>query len=91
MPYDADSVLSKTESGIGGHLAHIYRCRGFRLSLTCEFLVLSSIRRGGRVVEGGSLENCCGGNSTPGSNPGLSAMLKKRAKLKVLKHTETKT
>jgi tRNA(adenine34) deaminase len=30
-------------------------------------------RRGGRVVEGGGLENRCGGNSTEGSNPSLSA------------------
>ncbi len=31
-------------------------------------------RRDGRVVEGGGLENHCGGNSTGGSNPSLSAM-----------------
>ncbi len=31
------------------------------------------VRRGGRVVEGGGLENRCGGNSTEGSNPSLSA------------------
>ncbi len=30
-------------------------------------------RRGGRVVEGGGLENRCGGDSTVGSNPTLSA------------------
>jgi hypothetical protein len=42
------------------------------------------------VAEGGSLENCCGGNSTPGSNPGLSAMLKRRAEFKFLKHTTEK-
>ena len=32
-----------------------------------------SRRRGGREVEGGGLENRCGGNSTVGSNPTLSA------------------
>ena len=31
------------------------------------------VRRGGRVVEGGGLENRCGGNPTEGSNPSLSA------------------
>ena len=32
-----------------------------------------TLRRGGRVVEGGSLENCSTGNCTGGSNPSLSA------------------
>ena len=31
------------------------------------------VGRGGRVVEGGSLENCCRGNSTESSNLSLSA------------------
>ena len=35
-------------------------------------------RRGGRVVEGGGLENRCGGDSTGGSNPPFSASCKKR-------------
>ena len=30
-------------------------------------------RRGARAAESGSLENCCRGNSTVGSNPTLSA------------------
>ncbi len=34
-----------------------------------------SSRRDGRVVEGGGLENRCGGNLTGGSNPSLSASL----------------
>ena len=34
-----------------------------------------SSRRGGRVVECGGLENRCGGDSTGGSNPPLSATL----------------
>jgi hypothetical protein len=33
-----------------------------------------TIRRGGRVVECGSLENCCSGNATEGSNPSFSAL-----------------
>ncbi len=33
------------------------------------------VRRGGRVVECGGLENRCGGNPTEGSNPSLSAIL----------------
>jgi hypothetical protein len=33
-------------------------------------------RRGGREAEGSCLLSSCGGNSTPGSNPGLSASLK---------------
>ena len=32
-----------------------------------------NLRRGGRAVEGGSLENYCTGNCTGGSNPSLSA------------------
>ena len=32
-----------------------------------------SIRRGVRVVDGATLERLCGGNSTGGSNPPLSA------------------
>ena len=35
-----------------------------------------SDRRGGRVVECGGLENRCGGDSTGGSNPPLSAIKK---------------
>jgi hypothetical protein len=35
----------------------------------------AGIRRGVRAVEGARLESVCGGNSTPGSNPGLSATL----------------
>jgi hypothetical protein len=31
-------------------------------------------RRGARAAESGSLENCCRGNSTVGSNPTLSAI-----------------
>ena len=34
-----------------------------------------SLRRDARVVESGGLENRCGGNSTEGSNPSLSASL----------------
>ena len=34
---------------------------------------LKVLRRGARVVEWGGLENRCGGNSTQGSNPCLSA------------------
>ena len=34
-----------------------------------------SNRRGGRAAEGSCLLSSCGGNSTPGSNPGLSASL----------------
>ena len=45
-------------------------------------LVISIIGRGGRAAEGGSLENCCGGNSTGGSNPPLSAILKELEKCK---------
>ncbi len=35
------------------------------------------VRRGVRVAEGARLESVCGGNSTPGSNPGLSASLRR--------------
>ena len=34
-----------------------------------------SIRRGVRVVDGATLERLCGGNSTGGSNPPLSAIM----------------
>ena len=34
--------------------------------------------RGGREVEGGRLEICCGGNLTGGSNPSLSARYESR-------------
>ncbi len=36
-------------------------------------------RRDGRVVEGDSLENYCGGNLTVGSNPTLSASRHERS------------
>jgi hypothetical protein len=32
-------------------------------------------RRGGRAAEGSCLLSSCGGDSTPGSNPGLSAII----------------
>ena len=39
-------------------------------------LLLTDYRRGARVVEWDGLENRCGGNSTQGSNPCLSAILR---------------
>ncbi len=41
-------------------------------------------RRGGREAEGSCLLSSCGGNSTPGSNPGLSASLTTGAAQRVL-------
>ena len=46
--------------------------RGFK-SYSLRYQYLS--RRGGRVAEGSCLLSSCGGNSTPGSNPGLSALV----------------
>jgi hypothetical protein len=39
----------------------------------CDYAKHSGQRRGARAAESGSLENCCRGNSTVGSNPTLSA------------------
>src|SRR3954464_5540605 len=39
-------------------------------------LLISLERRDGRVVEGARLESVCRGNSTEGSNPSLSAILR---------------
>ncbi len=36
-------------------------------------LLIFHLRRGARVAESGSLENCCPGNGTVGSIPTLSA------------------
>ena len=41
-----------------------------QIALKCD-----SNRRGGRAAEGSCLLSSCGGDSTPGSNPGLSASL----------------
>ena len=41
-----------------------------------EILTQVTTRRGGRVVEGTSLENWRAGNGTEGSNPSLSANVK---------------
>ena len=38
-----------------------------------KFMFKATFWRGARVVESGGLENRCGGNSTEGSNPSLSA------------------
>ena len=37
------------------------------------YVIISRFRKGVRVVEGCSLENCCAGNGTVGSNPTPSA------------------
>lgn len=37
-------------------------------------VIINPVRRGVRVVERGSLENCCAVKSTGGSNPPLSAI-----------------
>ena len=45
--------------------------------LTCSIIKPADdlpYRRGARAAESGSLENCCRGNSTVGSNPTLSAI-----------------
>jgi tRNA(adenine34) deaminase len=52
----------EVETGVLGDLAAERLRAFFRL-----------VRRDGRVVEGGGLENRCGGNPTEGSNPSLSA------------------
>lgn len=44
--------------------------------MTCKRVISQTIfglRRGARVAESGSLENCCPGNGTVGSIPTLSA------------------
>jgi hypothetical protein len=62
----------------------VYRAMGSGNLDTAHDVVESSIpagcrmRRGGRVVDGGGLENRCGGNSTGGSNPSPSASLRSR-------------
>jgi hypothetical protein len=46
------------------------------MELSTSLLGVARIRRGGRVVECGSLENCFGGNpSDGGSNPSPSVVL----------------
>jgi len=42
-------------------------------NLLCSTFV--ALWRGDREAEGGSLENCCVGNGTEGSNPSLSAII----------------
>ncbi len=43
--------------------------------MTINYITALFRRRGARAVEWGGLENRCGGDSTQGSNPCLSAIL----------------
>lgn len=46
-----------------------------RVNYNGRLTQINANRMGGRVDEGGSLENCCTLAGTPGSNPGPSAFL----------------
>jgi tRNA(adenine34) deaminase len=64
-----------------GKLNHVVEVTGGVLEGECAGVLrdfFSRKRRGGRVDEGGGLENRCGGNSTVGSNPTPSARIKKK-------------
>jgi hypothetical protein len=73
------------ETGRGGILAGrrgqgsvVTRQTCRKIDSCCKSLSVKdwSVRRGGRVVEGGGLENRCTGNRTVGSNPTSSASLR---------------
>ena len=59
---------------LGTSCAKLGPCARAPASTTCPAIAGTDlVRRGGRVVECGGLENRCAGNRTEGSNPSLSA------------------
>ena len=60
-----------------------------RVPPLAPFRQMTNDWRGVRVVDGATLERLCGGNSTGGSNPPLSAKLK-AANLQFSYHPQTK-